>query len=787
MADAPAVDLSDLMTAPPSTSVDKKTFVSQMDKTFGKGKWNLTSGYRSRAKEDALRASGAGTVPAGETSEHSEGSEDAPGAYDVQVPGLTASQVAAKIKASDPDFHVMAEGRHGPEGPHVHIGVSPKVDLSDLMGESASANREMVTVADRKPVTQHELLQRVRGPSSPEALRQPLTGHGRPPGWFQQFGEDVANRVREGAADVEDAAKGNPILRGPAVVSSALNEMFEPADGAGEQAGRAANAVTRAITGSKGPETATEARVRGQVGDVAALGASLLGVEGEALPTDRFGRKFKPGELPPVEVREPTGAANEDAPLSRAQQKSARRFVVFDATKPSGAEGVFPTEAAAKKFIADNPHRKSLDYASESNLERWNPTGPESDAFNARRVKAADRPSAKPAPRTPEEAYQRDAQTLKDNGVYLTPGQAEGGEKARRESAEKSNPLWSKTRRADEDKSIMSFNRAVYNRVLAPIGVKVKDAVLPSREAVAGVEGHLSNAYERIKPGISATLDAPTTQSISEAVKGSMINGRAEQEKLEAFLDQKVYPHMKGGVLDGEGYIAVKSALSKRIRDMAGDPSLAVRDSAEQYQQVLDAIMDSAERYSAPGVREALKKADTGWAMLTRLQEASTRRLDGQGQFSPRDLLSAVRHQSPSVGGRRPAFSRGDALLQDIADPGVRVLPDRVPASDTAEKMQRNNRGVAGAVAGNVIGGPVGAVAGYVADRAAPKVTNLALQAMLDSRAKRGAAPGGASGARTPQNYLARIGRATSPLVNHRVAAPVNALAILNSQPQNQP
>ena len=140
------------------------------------------------------------------------------------------------------------------------------------------------------------------------------------------------------------------------------------------------------------------------------------------------------------------------------------------------------------------------------------------------------------------------------------------------------------------------------------------------------------------------------------------------------------------------------------------------------------------------------------------------------------------------MGGRRPAFARGDALLQDIADAGVAVLPDRVPASDTAEKMQRNNRGVAGAVAGNVIGGPVGAVAGYAVDRAAPKVTNLALKALLDARAKK-LSPGSSavSGARTPQNYLARVSRATSPLVNHRAVPAVNTLAVLANQPQNAP
>ena len=226
----------------------------------------------------------------------------------------------------------------------------------------------------------------------------------------------------------------------------------------------------------------------------------------------------------------------------------------------------------------------------------------------------------------------------------------------------------------------------------------------------------------------------------------------------------------------------MKSALASKIRGLKGDPSLHVRESAERYQEILDAVMDSAERYSAPGVKEKLRKADTAWAMLTRIQEASTRRLNGQGQFSPHDLLAAVRHQSPSVGGRRPAFARGDALLQDLADAGVKVLPNRVPASDTAEKGLRNSRGAVGAAVGGLVGHIPGAIVGAVADRTAPIATNRIAKAMLDRHAARQAAR---SVSRAPKNYLARVSRATSPLVNHRPVAAAGVGAGMNALAQN--
>ena len=97
-------------------------FRSAMDHVFGPGGWRETSGYRSQAREDELRREGAGTVPLGQISHHSMGNPDAPGAYDVVVPGMTTESAAAKLKSSSDAFdRVIAERSHGGEGQHLHI------------------------------------------------------------------------------------------------------------------------------------------------------------------------------------------------------------------------------------------------------------------------------------------------------------------------------------------------------------------------------------------------------------------------------------------------------------------------------------------------------------------------------------------------------------------------------------------------------------------------------------------------------------------------------------------
>jgi hypothetical protein len=93
-----------------------------MDKVFGAGSWRETGGYRSQAREDELRREGAGTVPVGEISHHSMGTPDAPGAYDIVVPGMSTESAAQKLKGSSDDFsRVIAERSHGSQGSHLHV------------------------------------------------------------------------------------------------------------------------------------------------------------------------------------------------------------------------------------------------------------------------------------------------------------------------------------------------------------------------------------------------------------------------------------------------------------------------------------------------------------------------------------------------------------------------------------------------------------------------------------------------------------------------------------------
>jgi hypothetical protein len=106
----------------PHAAAPRGDFHATMDQVFGAGRWRQTSGYRTRAQEDALRRQGAGTVAAGHTSLHSIGGPDAPAAYDAVVDHMALAKAAAKLKQAGGGFaRVLAERAHGPQGAHLHV------------------------------------------------------------------------------------------------------------------------------------------------------------------------------------------------------------------------------------------------------------------------------------------------------------------------------------------------------------------------------------------------------------------------------------------------------------------------------------------------------------------------------------------------------------------------------------------------------------------------------------------------------------------------------------------
>lgn len=306
--------------------------------------------------------------------------------------------------------------------------------------------------------------------------------------------------------------------------------------------------------------------------------------------------------------------------------------------------------------------------------------------------KALDKGAARARPQpllTPSGPYAEAVKKLQAEGIDLTLGQTHGGVVRRAEEAHKSNPLTGTAIREAENRSIQTFNRAVYNRVLAPIGEKFTgDAI--GREGITQVGDKVSKAYDKIKPKLKLAPDDELLSDMVQVRTEASEMPDTQEKQFEAILNNRFLKRVgPDGTIDGETFKQIESELTHLSSVYKSSGDAAHRELGSALGDVVTALRENLERSSDPSVREELKKINTSWAMLTRLEGAAGRRAGSGGVFTTGDLLQAVKSADKSA--RKRTFARGDALLQDFAETAHSVLPDRLPDSGTAERQMWNN------------------------------------------------------------------------------------------------
>lgn len=634
----------------PAPKVGKASdFHALMDKTFGAGKWHETSGFRTPAEEDALRAQGAGTVPKGKLSHHSLGTEDQPGARDIVVDGLNPRQVARKLSATGADFvHFFPEAQKAKQGAHLHVDFNP--------GDPSKVDDQW-QVAKTEPV---------------KAAPKPVPKKPQPKGMMAQLGDafaDIPSEVAKTTGEAFNQVKqdlnpkktdwldmfGRLGMGGasPKLVGDIANYAFAPAMGA-----------IKSITG-RPVEMTTGGRVSR---DTVANAASL------ALPVA--------GEL---KAARDAGKLAEEAGVSA---NTARNILSRRAATPV-SKPVTPVSADA------------TDHASR-------------------------------------------VARLKADGVYVTPWAAKGGNAKRIGDNLTSEPHVGQAVMEEQQHSIESMNRATYNKALHPIGEHYGPNMPVGRDGVAHVGQMLGKAYDQILPSVSVKADATGIADIRALMSRAKTLGEAGERQFNSIINQELLRHFDGGkAMDGVQFKAAESELSRMSRSLKGSQDHNQRELGYLLDDTTEALRDAAERSSPPGIRQRLKAINSGYAVFTRIQDASARRItaphEGEfGVFTPTDLMAAVKKGDRTV--RKGAFARGDALLQGFAEDAASVLPNKMPDPGTAGRLKQ---GRAGGVIGAAIGGVPGAIMGYGADVASQSVTNHLARHLLN-RARTG----------SPRNYL---------------------------------
>lgn len=275
------------------------------------------------------------------------------------------------------------------------------------------------------------------------------------------------------------------------------------------------------------------------------------------------------------------------------------------------------------------------------------------------------------------------AQQLLEQGVELTPGQKMGGALKRLEDKLTSYPWVGGIIEKGRKEGIESFDKAAFKRVLEPIGGKVPDVT--GREGMEIVENQVKHTYNELLPKLVFKATPEFNANMSQLRDMADNLGYDLGKKFNYDIDQIVAKRMsKNGTIDGQDFKRVEEDLSKLAKNYLSPKANATENQlGEAYKQALVNLRTTLSEAN-PKYAQELKDVNKAFANLSVVRKAASMS-NTQDIFTPSQLANAVKASDTSAGKNRTA--QGKALMQDLTDAGVSVLPSKVPDSGTASRL----------------------------------------------------------------------------------------------------
>jgi len=271
-------------------------------------------------------------------------------------------------------------------------------------------------------------------------------------------------------------------------------------------------------------------------------------------------------------------------------------------------------------------------------------------------------------------------------GVNLTPGQMMGGMAQRLEDKLTSVPLLGDIIQSSRTKGIEEFNKAAYRRALEPIGGKVPEST--GRAGMESVKNQLTNAYDDLLPKLTYKPDnqfLTNLTNIKNNIEG--IDPDNAKKVADTVFDVVSKRLDKNGEIKGEAFKVVEEKLGGLAKTYRASQDADQSMMGDAYATALGELRQNLARNN-PQYAEQLNKINTGWANFARLRGAGSM-ANTQEMFTPSQLAAAVKSADKSSG--KGATATGKALLQDLSDAGVQVLPSKIPDSGTAGRQVINS------------------------------------------------------------------------------------------------
>ncbi len=314
--------------------------------------------------------------------------------------------------------------------------------------------------------------------------------------------------------------------------------------------------------------------------------------------------------------------------------------------------------------------------------------------------------------------------------IYNTPGQANFFPRV--EQRLKNSVPWASADIAQGlDRSVMEYNTREMQKVLKPLGIKMEDGVQPGRDLYRQVQDNLSKRYDQLLD--KATIKDPI--KIGEEVLGKIENG----DRVGGLVDEQIKlmtegaknqflkdfqtlvmdkfakgPKGLGMEMNGQQFKnmeeAIKAYIKKRGQSALGDE----REKAHAMEDVLGLLRTKLEGQGDAG--KELKKLNGVYAQFKTLENASARRINSNGIFTPSDVLNESRKWN------KGQFAKGGGEFQKRHELANRVIGQHEPNSGTA--LNAATGGIFPNIKGAVISGITGPLYSKSGSRIAAGVKN---------------------------------------------------------------
>ena len=271
---------------------------------------------------------------------------------------------------------------------------------------------------------------------------------------------------------------------------------------------------------------------------------------------------------------------------------------------------------------------------------------------------------------------------LRSEGVAPTVGQILGGTAKSMEEKLSSLPILGSVIRSGQDRANLDLNKAVWNRVLAPIGEKLPAGTL-GRDAVSYSDDVITKAYEKVLGKIGA-VKIDTKLGADMTTLSGMVNHLPKErgQQFVQILRSEIGDRIENGTLTGD-------AIKKADSNLRSIGETYIRSSDADQRTIGAALLQARKNLigflgRASPFKDELKSIDTSYANFIRALKASSGVGAQEGVFSPAQLQAAVRAADPTK--HKKSFAKGGALMQDLSDAASSVLQNRVPNSGTADR-----------------------------------------------------------------------------------------------------